>query len=207
MLKESEIRIYRSEEFQTEFGRNGSEFFRNPISIVHAFCEISFRTAADIRRMGFDIRSKKEKAITHVSKDDFIGMKGKSQFVRKKRSNLWKARYQKFAVGMNEHEIVHIPSVMSYLQVPFYVRIERMEVEVCENLTRKIPNGKSDSFWNGEKALVFWKPRPILTLSTYDAIPRRIVAENFPQKIPEVSGSFPLKIGRKKGRREKGSSA
>lgn len=74
MLKESEIRIYRSEEFRTEFCRNGSEFFRNPIPIVHVFCEIPFRTIADVRSIRLDMRSKGQKPFAYVSKYDLIGM-------------------------------------------------------------------------------------------------------------------------------------
>lgn len=107
-------------------------------------------------------------------------MENKSEFIKKKRSDFGNARNEKFTVRMNKHEIIHVPSVMSYLQVPLYVRIERMEVEVCKNLARKVSDGKSNSFGSREKALIFGKSKPILALSTYNAIPCRIVTENLP---------------------------
>lgn len=192
MAEKSQVRIYRREESRAELDGNGLEFFRNSVPIIHPFRKISLRTVADVRSIRLEVRSKKRKAFAYVSKDGFIGMKGESEFGHEKRSNFRNARCEKFAIRMNQYEIVHVPSVMPNPQSALYVFVERVHVEIGEYLARKISYGKSNSFRSGEKALVFRKSKPIFAFSAYDAIPRRIVAENFPYKIPERIRVFPL---------------
>jgi len=77
-------------------------------------------------------------------------MKFERKFICKKILYFRNARAEKFSVGMDEDEIVHISPVMSDFQILLDILVERMEIEIGEYLAREVADRESDS-WGSEK--------------------------------------------------------
>ncbi len=86
---------------------------------------------------------------------------------------------------MNENEIVDVSSVVTKLQYFLDEYIEWVEVEIRENLTREIADGKSDTRRREKQALWPWKSNPVFSSPFYNAVGRRVVLYHFFTKPEE----------------------
>lgn len=86
---------------------------------------------------------------------------------------------------MKEDEIVHVSPVVPDTQFFFDKEIERVEIEIGENLAREVPYRETDSYGSEKQALVPRKSLPIHSLSFDNAILRRVISDDRPHKETE----------------------
>lgn len=79
---------------------------------------------------------------------------------------------------MDENKIIHVSTVVPNFQIFLDKFIERMKIEVRENLTRQITDRKSCILWSVKKTFISWKSLPISRLSLNDTVLRWIISDD-----------------------------
>lgn len=137
--------------------------------------EIPFRAVADVGAVGFDVDSEERKTVPNRTEYDLVGMEGESEFFTEKILDWRNEGLKELLALMDEDEIVHISPVVAYFEGFLDELVERMEVEIGENLAREVADGETDSRRSEEEALVPRESLPIRPFSLDDAILGRIV--------------------------------
>lgn len=77
--------------------------------------------------------------------DDFLRIQAKVQFCLQKFCNLRQESGKKCSVRIQYHEIICVPDVMTYFEFSFHELIKFVHVDVHKELTREIPERKTDT--------------------------------------------------------------
>ena len=188
---EPEIRVESGED---ELPRSG--IFQSPsVSGDHAVDrldygeEISLRPLADIYPVWLDERSEESDSLVGALEIYLFRMELKPETLGQESPDRSNRPLETFAILVDQDEIVHVPSIVPDLQSLFHENIEIVEVEVRENLAREVADREADSRRRKKEALRPRQSDPILLLSFYDAVFRRIVANNLlaePEQLRRV---------------------
>lgn len=58
-------------------------------------------------------------------------------------------------------EVIHIPSVVPYLESSFYHIVKLVQIDIAEELTGEVADRQSDALWLAKQALGRWQQPPI----------------------------------------------
>lgn len=67
-------------------------------------------------------------------------------------------------------EVIHIPSVVPYLESSFYHVVKLVQIDIAEELTGEVADRQSDALWLAKQALGRWQQHPFLLVAHHLAV-------------------------------------
>lgn len=67
-------------------------------------------------------------------------------------------------------EVIHIPSVVPYLESSFYHVVKLVQIDIAEELTGEVADRQSDALWLSKQALGRWQQHPFLLVAHHLAV-------------------------------------
>lgn len=67
-------------------------------------------------------------------------------------------------------EVIHIPSVVPYLESSFYHVVKLVQIDIAEELTGEVADRQSDALWLAKQALGRWQQHPFLLVVHHLAV-------------------------------------
>ena len=67
-------------------------------------------------------------------------------------------------------EVIHIPSVVPYLESSFYHIVKLVQIDIAEELTGEVADRQSDALWLAKQALGRWQQHPFLLVAHHLAV-------------------------------------
>gem|GEM_PF-3020502 len=137
----------------------------------------------NIHAKRFDDGSQEAHSLIHPRETYFGGMYPQMQFFLQKCGNHRNQHLQKASVGVNDIEIVHIPSVVPATQFPLYKLIQRIQEHVRKQLRSQIADRQPYTRNPGKPQALFSRESfPFPLVPDDQAVLHRIAKQNAPHQ-------------------------
>lgn len=132
------------------------------------FVEVSFGSLPYIFSPWFDKSPEKQYSLRDMLEIYLARMESESELLYQKVANNRNTRFQIFSVYMNQDEVIYISSIIFHFQSFLHEDVELMHIDICEELTREIPDRETTSFCSIKQALIARESDPVYTISSDD---------------------------------------
>ena len=90
---------------------------------------------------------------------------------------------QHFPVFVDKVHVVHVTAVTANMEFALYVVVQRVQVDVPEQLAREVSDGQPAVGRGSAQRLVLWKVVPVLLGTPVYGVPERVVIDKFANEV------------------------